>query len=174
MRMIAEETKTGTIELLVTKPISEWQIIFGKYFAALLLVAIALLPTLIYYVSIYLLGAQKGNIDTGATIGSYIGLFLLSSTMVAVGIFTTSLTDNQVIAFLLAVFICFIMITGFDSLSTLPVFNKIAYTLTNLGINAHYQSLSRGVMDSRDVLYFLSVDALFLLLSKTMLDTRKW
>jgi len=172
MRSLAEEKKEGTFELLATRPITDWQIVLGKYFACLLLVLLALLPTLVYVYSVYQLGNPVGNLDTGAIIGSYIGLFLLGATFVAIGIFASSITKNQIIAFAIAVFMCFFMFSGFDSLSGLWSFQNTE--IQNFGINEHYQAISRGVLDTRDLVYFLSVAGLFLLLTKTVLGGRKW
>jgi ABC-2 type transport system permease protein len=174
MRTLAEEKKEGTFELLATKPLTDWDIILGKYLAAVTLVLFALIPTLIYYISVYQLGATVGNIDSGAVIGSYIGLFLLGAAFVAIGIFSSSLTKNQIIAFAVAVFLCFITFSGFDSASQILSFQSIDSILINLGINAHYQSISRGVLDTRDLIYFLSFIAIFLVITKTILGGRKW
>jgi ABC-2 type transport system permease protein len=174
MRSFAEERKEGTFEFLSTRPLTDWQIVFGKYFACLLIVLLALIPTLIYYYSVYALGATKGNIDTGAVIGSYIGLFLLGGSFVSIGIFASSITKNQIIAFAIAVFLCFFVFIGFDSISQLLSFQSIDTYITTLGINEHYQSISRGVLDTRDLIYFLSFIALFLVLTKTVLGERKW
>ncbi|WP_442794882.1 gliding motility-associated ABC transporter permease subunit GldF [Pelobium manganitolerans] len=174
MRSFAEEKKEGTFELLVTRPLTDWQIVFGKYLAALALVLFALLPTLVYYISVYQLGTTLGNIDTGAVIGSYIGLFLLGANFAAIGIFSSALTKNQVIAFAIAIFLCFFAFSGFDSLSQLLSLQKFDGVLINLGINEHYQSISRGVLDTRDLVYFISVIVLFLSITKTVLGGRKW
>jgi len=174
MRTLAEEKKEGTFELLATKPLTDWDIILGKYLAAITLVLFALIPTLIYYISVYQLGATVGNIDSGAVIGSYIGLFLLGASFVAIGVFSSSLTKNQIIAFAIAVFLCFITFSGFDSASQILSFQSIDSILINLGINAHYQSISRGVLDTRDLIYFLSFIAIFLVITKTILGGRKW
>ncbi len=174
MRFFSEETKSGTIELLTTKPITDLQIILGKYFAGLLLVLFSILPTIIYYFSVYQLGSVKGNIDSGAVLGSYIGLLFLGACFVAVGVFASSISDNQIVAFILAVFVCFICFTGFESFSKLDLFGRIDDFILKLGINDHYQSISRGVMDSRDVIYFLSFIGLFILATKTKLESRKW
>jgi ABC-2 type transport system permease protein len=174
MRTLAEEKKEGTFELLATKPLTDWDIILGKYLAAVTLVLFALIPTLIYYISVYQLGATVGNIDSGAVIGSYIGLFLLGAAFVAIGVFSSSLTKNQIIAFAIAVFLCFITFSGFDSASQILSFQSIDSILINLGINAHYQSISRGVLDTRDLIYFLSFIAIFLIITKTILGGRKW
>ena len=174
MRSLAEEKKEGTFELLVTRPLTDWQIVLGKYLAALLIIALALLPTLIYYISIYQLGIVKGNIDSGAVIGSYIGLFLLGACFTAIGIFASSISRNQIIAFIIAVFICFFAFSGLDSISQLLSLQNYNILITGLGINEHYQSVSRGVLDTRDLIYFLSFIALFLLITKTILGGRKW
>jgi len=175
MRSFSEEMRSGTIEILATRPITDLQIILGKYFAALFLVFFALLPTLFYYYTVYTLGSPVGNLDTGATWGSYIGLLLLGGAFVSIGVFASSLTDNQIVAFLLAVFLCFFCFTAFDYLSQLNVFYaKIDDLIELLGINAHYTSISRGVVDTRDLVYFFSFIAIFILLTKTALESRKW
>ena len=174
MRSLAEERKDGTFELLVTRPLSDWQIVLGKFLAALLITVLTLIPTLLYYFSVYQLGISKGNIDTGAVIGSYIGLILLGGAFTSIGLFTSSLSKNQIIAFSLAVFLCFFAFSGFDSISTIISLQIIDNFLINLGISQHYQSISRGVLDTRDLIYFLSFTAIFLLFTKTVLGGRKW
>lgn len=175
MRTFAEEADTGTIEILSTRPLTDWQIISGKYLASLALVVIALLPTLIYYFSIYRLGNPIGNIDTGATNGSYLGLIFISSVFIAIGIWASSLTQNQIVAFILAVFLCFFIFMAFDYLSRLNIFYaKLDHFIERLGLYAHYTSISRGLIDSRDVIYFLSASAFFLYLTKLTLASRKW
>jgi ABC-2 type transport system permease protein len=175
MRMFSDELRTGTIELLLTRPIREMQLIMGKYLAAVTLVLFTLLPTSIYYITIYQLGAPKGNIDHGATIGSFIGLFLLGAAFCAVGLFSSSLSTNSIVAFILALFLCFITYNGFESLSRLPfIEGRFDLLIQNLGINQHYQSISKGVIDLRDVLYFVSFSALFNLGTKLILESRKW
>lgn len=174
MRSIAEEKKDGTFELLATRPLSDWDIILGKYFACLLIVVLTLIPTLIYYFSVYQLGITKGNIDTGGVIGSYIGLILLASAFTAIGLFCSSMSKNQIIAFTLAVVFSYFSFSGFDSISSIISLQAYASVLIEFGINEHYQSLSRGVLDSRDLVYFLSFSALFLVLTKTKLGSRKW
>ncbi|MCB0396755.1 MAG: gliding motility-associated ABC transporter permease subunit GldF [Flavobacteriales bacterium] len=174
MRSFADEKKSGTIEMLMTKPLTDLQIILAKYFAGLLLVLFSLIPTLIYYYTVYTLADPVGNIDNGGTWGSYIGLLFLGSSFVAIGIFTSSITENQIVAFILSVFLCFFCYYGFESLSTMPVFSSIDRTIQQLGIDAHYNSLSRGVIDTRDVLYFGCFSALFLTLTKVILESRKW
>jgi ABC-2 type transport system permease protein len=174
MRSLAEERKEGTFELLATRPLTDWQIVAGKYLASVVIVLFALLPTLVYYVTVYQLGAVKGNIDTGAVIGSYMGLFLLGSAFAAIGIFASSITKNQIIAFTVAVFLCFIAFSGFDSISQIISLQSVDTYITAIGINEHYQSISRGVLDTRDLIYFLSFIALFLVISKTIVGGRKW
>ena len=174
MRSFSEEFRAGTMELLATRPISNWQIIGGKYLAALFLVLCALLPTFTYVITIYQLGAPPGNLDTGAIMGSYIGLFLLGAAFTAIGIFASSLTNNQIVAFLLSVFLCFFCYTAFDYLSKLDLFYAKADSLVEwLGINAHYTAISRGVIDTRDLVYFGSFIALFLLLTRLVLERQR-
>lgn len=175
MRSFAEEHMTGAMELLITKPLSDWQIVLGKYLACLLLVGFALLPTLLYYITVYQLGSPKGNLDAGAIAGSYIGLFLLGACFTAIGLFASSLSQNQIVAFILASVLCFIFYWGFYYISNLPVFvGKTDDLIQKIGIDYHYTSISRGVLDSRDIIYFLSVMVLFLSLTKTALDKRNW
>jgi len=174
MRMFADEKRSGTIELLLTRPLSDFQIIFAKYLAALILVLFSLLPTLIYFYSVYQLGNPVGNIDTGGTWGSYIGLFFLAAIYVAIGILSSSITDNQIVAFIIGILFCFIAYIGFDFISGLKFFKSTEALIINLGINEHYKSMSRGVIDSRDMIYFVSVIAFFLLITKTILQSRKW
>ena len=175
MRSFAEEQQEGTIELLATKPISDLQIILGKYLANLLLVLFALLPTLLYYYTVYQLGSPKGNLDSGAIMGSYVGLAFLAAVFVAIGLFASSLTNNQIVAFVLAAFLCFLVHWGFYYMSNLPLFiGKTDDLIQQLGLEYHYSSISRGVLDSRDLLYFLSVIALFIMLTLLNLERRKW
>ncbi len=174
MRMFADEKKSGTIELLLTRPLTDLQIIFGKYFAGLTLVILSLLPTLVYYYSAHVLGNPSGNIDTGGMWGSYLGLFFLAAAFVAIGIFASSITENQIIAFIVGVFLSFFFFIGFESISTLALFGKIDNIILNLGINEHYISISRGVIDTRDVIYYFSIIGVFLLLTRTVLESRKW
>ncbi|MDY6800132.1 MAG: gliding motility-associated ABC transporter permease subunit GldF [Bacteroidota bacterium] len=174
MRMFADEKRSGTIELLLTRPLSDFQIIFAKYLAALILVLFSLLPTLIYFYSVYQLGNPVGSIDTGGTWGSYIGLFFLAAIYVAIGILSSSFTDNQIVAFIIGMLLCFIAYIGFDFISELSFLKSFEALIINLGINEHYKSMSRGVIDSRDIVYFVSVIAFFLLITKTILQSRKW
>jgi ABC-2 type transport system permease protein len=174
MRLFAEERRTGTLELLLTRPLSELQIALAKYLAGLVLVIISLLPTLIYLVSVYQLGNPVGNIDMGATWGSYIGLLFLAAVYVAIGVFASALTDNQIVAFVIAVALCFLFFYGFEAASLVPGLKEWRNMFVFLGINDHYKSVSRGVVDSRDVVYFLSVIALFVWATRTAINSRKW
>jgi ABC-2 type transport system permease protein len=174
MRMIAEEKRLGTIELIYSRPITERGIIYGKYFASVVLVLLALLPGLIYYFSVYHLGESPGNLDQGGTAGSFIGLFFLASVYASAGIFASSLTDNQVIAFILAVLLCFILFMGFDSFAYLPGLKNIDEFVIRLGINEHYKSISRGVIDIKDIIYFAAVVVFFNEATRFHLISRKW
>jgi len=174
MKMIAEEKRLGTIELIFTRPVTEREIIWGKYFASVILVLLALLPCLIYYFSVYILGESPGNLDKGGTWGAFIGLFFLAAVYASAGIFASSLTDNQVIAFIIAVLISFILFMGFDTVASLPGLKKLNEFVVNLGINEHYRSMSRGVIDIRDVVYFISVVAIFNEATRLVLLSRKW
>lgn len=175
MRSFAEEQQAGTIELLETKPLSDMSIVLGKFWACLALVVFALLPTLLYYYTVYQLGSPQGNLDAGAIAGSYIGLVFLSAVFVAIGILSSSLTTNQIVAFVLATFLCGLFYYGFFYFSKLPVFvGKVDDIIQMIGIDYHYESISRGVLDSRDVVYFLTLIALFMALTHLSLDRRKW
>jgi ABC-2 type transport system permease protein len=174
MRLISDEKRMRSMELLMIRPISEFQIVFAKYMAGLALVIIALLPTLLYLISIYVLGKVSGNMDAGAIAGSYIGLFFLAAIYTAIGLFASSLTENQIISFMLAVVLCFVMYIGFGELSKLVAGGSFSSFVDSLGINYHYQSISRGVIDTRDILYFLSVISIFILSTKFVLESRKW
>jgi ABC-2 type transport system permease protein len=175
MRSFSEEMNMGTIELLSTKPLTNLHILLGKYFASLTLVIIALLPTLIYWYTIYRLASPIGNVDMGGTLGSYFGLIMLSAVFCAIGIFCSSVTSNQIVAFVAGLFLCFFLFESFESLSKLGIlFAKNDYLVEQLGLRAHYSSMSRGVIDSRDLIYFFSVIFLFLLFTRTSLASRKW
>ncbi len=174
MRSFSEEKKSGTIELLLTRPFTDLQIVMAKYFAGVTLVALSLLPTLIYYYSVHTLGAPKGNIDTGGMWGSYIGLLLLGAGFVSIGIFASSISDNQVIAFIIALLLCFFCFIGFEFIAQSGLFGKYDAFFKSLGINDHYESLSRGVIDTRDVFYFISLIAIFNLITRLVLQSRKW
>jgi ABC-2 type transport system permease protein len=174
MRSFSEEIKQGTFEVLSTKPITDLQIVLGKYLAAVSLVVFAILPTLLYFYSVYDLGLPKGNIDVGATWGSYIGLVLLGASYSAIGVFSSASTPNQIVAFILSMFLCFFFYVGFDQLSNLSLFGGLDSFVQSLGIQVHYDSISRGVVDTRDLVYFGSVIAVFLGLTLVVLDSRKW
>ncbi len=174
MRSFSEEKKTGTIEILTTKPISDLQIILGKYFASVVLVLFVLLPTLLYYYTIYQLGAPKGNLDSGAILGSYIGLFFLASAFAAIGIFSSAVSDNQIVSFILSMFLCYCFYNVFDLFADFKLLGSYDSVVASLGINSHYQSISRGVIDSRDVLYFVSLILAFVWATKMVFGSRKW
>lgn len=163
MRSLAEERREGTLELLATRPLTDWQIVMGKYLACLLLVLFALLPTLLYAYSVWVLGNPQGNLDTGAVIGSYIGLFLLGASFVSIGLFASSVSRNQIIAFTIAVFISYFIYSGFDSMSQLLSLQN--WDIQNLGITRHYESVSRGVLDTRDLAYFIVLSGFFIALT---------
>jgi ABC-2 type transport system permease protein len=173
MRLFSEEYQSGTMESLLTKPISLWNVIFSKFLAANVLVLFAIIPTLIYFVSIYYLGETIGNLDFGRIMGSYIGLLMLSSTFIAIGIFSSSISSNQVIAFLIAIICNTIIYYGFDILSEVGFLQKWDLVISNLGISIHYDTMSKGLLDSRDVIYFLSVCFLFLMFSRTSIALRR-
>jgi len=173
MRMFADEKRSGTMELLLVRPVTELQLILSKFLAALVVVLLTLLPTLIYFVSVYFLGNPVGCIDTGATWGSYIGLFFLAVIYLTIGLLTSSITENQVIAFILAVFLCFFWYSGFGFLAQLPLPSSISSFILSLGIDAHYESVSRGVLDSRDLFYFVFMAGFFILLTRIVLEWKR-
>jgi len=171
MRSFSDEKKQGTIELLLTKPLSIWQIVNGKFLGAFFLIVASLVPTLVYVYVINSLGMPEGNIDMGRTIGSYFGLLFLVATYTAIGIFTSTLSENQIVAFLISVLLCFLFYYGFEGLSNyVKVFEN---GISRLGMEYHYKSMSQGVIDSRDILYFLSVSFLFLSLTVFKLKSLK-
>lgn len=171
MRGFSEEIQSGTLEVLQSKPLTNWDIVLGKYLASITLVIFALIPTLLYYYSVYDLGSPKGNIDAGAVLGSYMGLLLLAASFAAIGILASSWSNNQIVAFLLAAFMCFIFYWGFLFLSKLPVFvGSLDDMVQWLGIDHHYRHISQGLIDTRDVVYFGSVIFIFLLLSTLQLE----
>lgn len=165
MRSFSDEKKQGTLELLLTKPISHLQIVLGKYFGALILVTIAILPTLIYVYTISKLGNPEGNLDIGSITGSYIGLIFLAAAYIAIGIFASTLSDNQIVAFIIAVFLCFFFYFGFEGLANYKLFGDSLY-IEKLGMDFHFKSIGRGVLDTRDLLYFLSITAFFIVMTK--------
>ena len=173
MRLFSEEFRSGTMENLLTKPISLWNVVFSKFLAANVLVLFAIFPTLIYFFSIYFLGETIGNLDIGGIIGSYLGLFMLSSAFIGIGIFASSISPNQVVAFLIAIVCNAIIYYGFDVLSSISFLQNWDLYISNLGIASHFSRMSKGVIDSRDILYFLSVCFLFLMLSKTTIQLKR-
>lgn len=175
MRSFAEEINTGTIELLSTRPVTELQIILGKYFAALTLVFIAIVPTFIYFFTVYSIASPVGNVDAGGILGSYFGLFFLGAVFVAIGIFCSSITSNQIVAFILGVFLCFFIYLAFSYISQFGIFvGKNDYLVESFGLSAHYDAMGKGVMDSRDVVYFISLISVFILFTRTALSSRRW
>jgi ABC-2 type transport system permease protein len=174
MRMIAEEKRLGTIELIYSRPVNERGIVWGKFMASVSLVLLALLPCLIFYISVFFLGESPGNLDKGGTIGAFIGLFFLASVYASAGIFASSITDNQVIAFIVAVLICFVLFIGFDSFAYLPGLKRLDEFVIRLGINEHYKSVSRGVLDISDAIYFVAAAAVFNEATRLVLLSRKW
>ncbi len=174
MRTLADEFKSGTYEILQTRPVTYTQIITGKYFGCLFIVILALLPTIIYAISIQLLSTDGAGLDIGGTAGSYIGLLLLAAVFTAIGICCSSFTNNAVASFIISAFSCFILYNGFNAISRIALFAAGAdYYLEMMGIDFHYRSISRGVIDSRDVIYFLSVIAFFLFFTQRNLIKRK-
>jgi len=172
MRIFADEFRSGTFETLITKPLNRWQIVFGKYISVLIILVIVILPTLIYVITIKSLSVQ-GSIDGGGIAGSYIGLFFLAAVFAAIGTCLSSLTQNAVVAFLISAFVCLILYFGFNALSKLPLFSGgMDYYTEMAGIDFHYQSISRGVLDTRDMVYFFSLIFLFLLVTVKNLQRR--
>lgn len=174
MRLFSEEKQMGTLEWVFTKPFSDRDILLGKYFASLFIIIVALIPTLIYYFSIYQLGYPKGNIDNGGVMGSYLGLILLASAFCSIGLYCSSITANQIVAFILAAVLCAFFFWGFDLVSKFSSLEgRFDYFLKNIGISYHYDSISRGVLDTRDFIYFVSITFLFLYLTYFQLEKRK-
>ncbi len=175
MRSFSEEKNLGTLELLMTKPLRDIDIILGKFFAAVLLGMFSILPTFIYFWSVSQLGAQEGNIDSGGVWGSYLGLFFLAASFTAIGIFASSLSTNQIVSFILSILMSVFFFWAFDMLGAFPLFQGgIDYFVQQIGMNAHYISISKGVVDSRDVIYFMSIIIVFVVATKTVLESRKW
>jgi ABC-2 type transport system permease protein len=174
MRSFSEEKKNGTIEILTTKPISDFKIILSKYFANVILVLFSLIPTLLYFYTVYQLGLPTGNMDIGATWGSYIGLFFLASCFVSIGLFASVITDNQIVSFIVSMFLCYLFYNMFDLLADFKLLGSWDSLIAGLGINAHYESISRGVIDSRDILYFVSFIVVFIYATKTVFSSRKF
>ncbi len=171
MRSFSDEMKQGTIELLLTKPISIWEIVGGKFFGAFLLIVIAIIPTFIYVYVLYGLGMPAGNIDMGSTMGSYFGLLFLISGYTAIGVFTSTLSENQIVAFIVSVFLCFILYFGFQGVAS--QFKDWQELIAFFGMDYHFKSMSRGVIDTRDTIYFVSITLLFLSLTVYKLKSLK-
>lgn len=174
MRLLAEEQSTGTLEILTTKPLSDGTIVTAKFLAGLVMVIFSVFPTLIYFYSIYMLADPVGNVDVGGTMGSYLGLLFLGGGYTAIGLFGSSLTKNQIIAFIISIFICFLLYALVPWLREYTTWSAIDPILKSINIQAHYRSMSRGVIDTRDVVYFLSLIVVFLMMTKTVLESRKW
>lgn len=174
MRSFAEEARGGTLELLLTKPLSDWDIILGKFLACFFLVLLTLLPTLIYYFSVRALGNPPGNIDTPGVMGSYIGLILLAAVFCAIGILSSSMTKNQIVSFIVGAFLCYFLFAGFESMSLLNVWSESSLFIKELGLLYHYDALSRGLIDSRNVVYFGSVMTAMLLITRIIVGARSW
>ncbi len=172
MRSFSDEYRSGTFELLSTMPLKPFGLVAGKFFGSLLIILLALIPTILYAISLQALSAT-GGIDIGSAIGSYIGLLLLSAVFTSIGICCSSYTDNTVIAFITGAFSCFLLYTGFETLSALPVFSSgSGYFIESLGLKFHYNSISKGVIDGRDVLYFVGIILLFLWQTKKKITLR--
>ena len=171
MRSFSDEKKQGTLELLLTKPLSVWQIVNGKFFGAMLLIVLAIIPTLIYVYVISSLGSPEGNIDMGSTVGSYFGLLFLIAAYTSIGVFTSTLSENQIVAFILSVFICFVFYFGFEGLATITP--SFAMIISAFGMQDHFKSMGRGVIDTRDLIYFVSIAVLFLSLTVYKLKSFK-
>ncbi|MBT4776299.1 MAG: gliding motility-associated ABC transporter permease subunit GldF [Crocinitomicaceae bacterium] len=174
MRSFAEEKRTGTIELLLTKPLTDTQIVLAKYLAGFSLIFIALLPTWVYYVSIYLMGDPVGNIDNGGTLGGYIGLYLIGAVFVAIGTFCSACTKNQVIAFLFALVLSFLFYHGFEHLGSYSWWGTWDGAIQSIGIQQHFTALQNGLLDTRDLSYFISLILIFLVITRLVLKSRKW
>ena len=174
MRSFSEEKRTGTIELLFTRPLTDLQIILSKFFAGLTLVVLAICPTLIYYVSIHFLGDPVGVVDDGVTLASFLGLIFVGGVFVSVGIFISSITSNQIVALLLAVFICWFIFLGLDLMATYTQFGGLDIVIRNVGVMEHFTSIQKGVLEGSDILYFVSAIVVFILATKLSLQSRKW
>lgn len=172
MRSFSEERKQGTLEILLTKPLTEIQLIMGKFLGAFTLIFLALLPTLFFVYTIWQLGNPIGNIDLAATIGSYIGLLFMAATFTAIGVFASTLSQNQIVAFIIAVLLCLLMLYGFDAISNLNLFGN-QFPIETLGLQYHFNSVSRGVIDTRNLVYFVSVALIFLMFTKINLKQIK-
>ena len=173
MKSFSEEIRQGTLELLLTKPLSSWQLVLGKYFGALSLVALALFPTLLYVLTLVSLQTPESELETGVIIGSYLGLLFLGGCYAAIGIFASLLSPNQIVSFILSIFLCFTFFFAFEALRQLNLVNIGSFSLNDFGISSHYQSISRGVIDSRDIVYFFSFIIFFLMFTRLLLSNKK-
>lgn len=174
MKSFSEEFHSGTIELLITKPIREWEIVGGKFLASLVIILLAILPTLIYLYTLYTLGLPKGNIDMGASISSYIGLLFLGGAFLSIGLFTSAVTNNQIVAFILGLFCCYFFYRGFNDISSFPFFyGKFDSIVQAIGLSAHFSAIRKGVLDTRDLIYFTSFIFFFLSLTNYVLKQRR-
>ncbi|WP_420575614.1 gliding motility-associated ABC transporter permease subunit GldF [Ekhidna sp.] len=173
MKAFAEEKRSGTIELLYTLPFRDIEIVVGKFFAGFLLVVFSILPTLIYYFSLSYLGNPVGNLDTAGITGSYIGLILLGGIFTSIGILSSALTGNQIVSFILAAFLCFAFYAGFDSIASINIWSETSFIIAQVGILSHYETLSKGLIDLSDVVYFLSMIVLFLYITRIVLNVQK-
>ncbi|NAY91195.1 gliding motility-associated ABC transporter permease subunit GldF [Muricauda sp. JGD-17] len=169
MKSFSEEQKMGTLELLLIKPISVWQLVVGKFLGAFLLCVIAVVPTLIYIFAISSLGITAGNYDIGVVLGSYFGLLFLIAAYTSMGVFASTLSNNQIIAFLTGVFFCFLFFNGFDAVSSLFENDSTQQLIQSIGTKSHFDSIARGVIDTRDLIYFVSLTFLFLYLTNLRL-----
>ena len=174
MRTFAEERKGGTMELIFTKPVTDYEVIIGKWLACWALVLVSLLPTLLYYFSIYNLGIPKGNIDSAGVAGSYLGLLLVGGVFCSIGVFASTLTDSQIVAFVISLFMCFFLYQGFDLIASINVWGTWSIWVSRLGISSNFQGLSKGLVDSRNIIYFLSIIAIMLQATKFSLESKKW
>jgi len=174
MRTFAEEQKTGTIETISTRPVTDFQIVFGKYLAGLVLILVSLIPTLLYFYTVYNLAYPIGNVDSGAAWGSYLGLLFIGGAYLAVGLFASSLTDNQIVSFILGMFLCFFFFQLLDFMKEISFLAKFDSIFDALSLQSHYTSISRGVLDTRDLVYFISFIGIFLFSTKTVIASRKW
>lgn len=174
MRSFAEEKKSGTLEWLLTKPLDEWEILLGKFLASWFLVAIALLPTILYAISLWILGNPSGNLDVAGVAGSYLGLLLLAAVFSSIGIFGSSISDNQLVSFVLSVFFCFLLFSGFQSLASINVWSLISPLLEYISLEFHYQAIGKGLIDLRDVAYLLSICFALLFSTRLVIRSRRW
>jgi len=173
MRLFSEEIRVGTIELLYTKPLTEWAIIGSKFLAAFCICLFSILPTFIYFIALFYMGDTVGNIDVPGTLGSYLGLLFLISGFVSIGIFASSITNNQIVSFIIAAFLSFTCYVGFESIGLIGGLQQHLFLVKKIGMINHYQSMSRGVLDTRDLIYFISFSYLFLYMTKLTIAKRK-